>query len=483
MNHSEIIAALEDILPTIKATQDPEGTLLKYASEHNLAPAQLERVVHFYNIAKTNNYLDKSANRAAHYKIINAENVVDKYTASLPAKEISVDAEADAWLSPVSTKQASTSIVDLYREIKGADEEVWDIPTDVYPALNSLGEVHAKLANQITNVETLAQILDDEKSRFTSLAFQMEDWLRSDESHKFATAERDAIALSPDDISEGVGELVNFLGQRHVTADRHEGLLAKLARDTTGMAKIVIEANDAFHAVKAATALYKQDHEEMVELYKEATQGKTRDKKEKAEGDRERPEGRREQARQQPYENVDGGEGVTPDENLWLMENPVSPSQKKDKPREPEKPTSVIDQIQKSLDGLPWVKDHMAPYKSIMGPGGIVDQIRPKQNKGKMLLDQASLDDHANTVLQNLLINDEILSLADPDRVAKLYSTIYRTSPDVALNEEVATMAVREALQYDSLPLHTYKDLADISKSRAEAQRANADLATRRYNI
>ena len=42
MQRDQIIRSLEDLVPEINASQDAEGTLLKFARENNLSPAQLE---------------------------------------------------------------------------------------------------------------------------------------------------------------------------------------------------------------------------------------------------------------------------------------------------------------------------------------------------------------------------------------------------------------------------------------------------------
>jgi len=487
MNHAEIISALEDVLPEIKVTKDPEGTFLKYASAHNLSPAQLERVIHFYNIAKTNNFLDKSANRAAHFKILNSQDVLDKFVTQSGGSDgvDQLDPDAAAWLS-VAPSDKQASIVEVYQAIKGEDPIVSaEEMQSLYENRSPDNTAFVKLSTHIAEMEVLNQVLEDEKETFRENLYKLEDWLRGDGLDKFATAERDAKALAIWDISPGVDAIVEFLDTRHVKVARFDnGKQPRLARDTTGFAKIVIDACEAYANVSNAKQVYDQDHELLVDLYKEATQTK-KDKDKTTGGHKgeahERP-ARRDDSFRQPYSDAPEPQGLTPEENLWMAEHPMVPGKKKDK-REPDKPVSVMDQIQKALDGLPWAKDHMTPYKSLMGPGGIVDQVRPKTNKGQKMLDQAHLDDRAQTVLQHLLINDEILSEAEPERVVRLFNTVYKASPDVALDEEVAAMAVREALQYDSLPLHTYKDLTDINKGRTDAARAQADLANKRYSL
>ena len=87
--NEQIASWFEELIPEIKETGDPRGTLLKFANEKNLAPALLERLGFIYNTAKTVNYLDKSASskRGYNFKILDVPSLIEEYTSKQAAKK------------------------------------------------------------------------------------------------------------------------------------------------------------------------------------------------------------------------------------------------------------------------------------------------------------------------------------------------------------------------------------------------------------
>jgi hypothetical protein len=80
--NEQIASWFEGLIPEIKETGDPHGTIIKFAEEKNLAPALMERLGYIYNTAKTVNYLDKSASssRGESFTILDVESMVKEYT-------------------------------------------------------------------------------------------------------------------------------------------------------------------------------------------------------------------------------------------------------------------------------------------------------------------------------------------------------------------------------------------------------------------
>ena len=80
--NEQIASWFEGLIPEIKKTGDPRGTIIKFAKEKNLAPALVERLGYIYNTAKTINYLDKSASndRGQSFAILDVEDMLNEYT-------------------------------------------------------------------------------------------------------------------------------------------------------------------------------------------------------------------------------------------------------------------------------------------------------------------------------------------------------------------------------------------------------------------
>lgn len=72
-------------------------------------------------------------------------------------------------------------------------------------------------------------------------------------------------------------------------------------------------------------------------------------------------------------------------------------------------------------------------------------------------------------ILQDLLVNDKILSQEDPSSVAAAFRSINQVSPDTTLNREVLRSMLRSAVQSVALSPYDAKTLADVDKARHQA--------------
>jgi hypothetical protein len=106
-----------------------------------------------------------------------------------------------------------------------------------------------------------------------------------------------------------------------------------------------------------------------------------------------------------------------------------------------------------------------------------------KVNKRQKEVDIAADDVGRVTELQRLLLTDPIIGEADPDSVVSLYNTLAKANPEIVKDKNLLRFALREALQYDAVPLHTYKDLISMGKDRASTQDMTQKLEDRRYSI
>lgn len=83
IDQNTIISMLNDVVPQMQKSKDPETTLLKYAKEQNLPPSVLERMAHAFNQLKTNCYMDAADSmekRGSQFSLIDSPELVKKYT-------------------------------------------------------------------------------------------------------------------------------------------------------------------------------------------------------------------------------------------------------------------------------------------------------------------------------------------------------------------------------------------------------------------
>lgn len=92
MRQQLITWLIEDIAPDIRQSKDAEGTILKFARQHNLAPALVQGLGQLYNTAKTLAFLEKagSKGRGDSFPILDVDQLVQKFLELDPVKSAGV---------------------------------------------------------------------------------------------------------------------------------------------------------------------------------------------------------------------------------------------------------------------------------------------------------------------------------------------------------------------------------------------------------
>jgi hypothetical protein len=85
------------------------------------------------------------------------------------------------------------------------------------------------------------------------------------------------------------------------------------------------------------------------------------------------------------------------------------------------------------------------------------------------------------TALESLMLNDSIISTADPNTVQNLHATISQLSPTVASDPVRLAPVLKEALQYDALPIQQIKDLLSVEETAQKVQKLNRENEAAKY--
>lgn len=112
MTQQQILDALDNLMPEVVSTKNPETTLLKFAKTNNLYPTQLEKLGHAFNQCKTLVGLSKQANRGDSFSILNVPEMVSKYSTYTPAEVLTKKDKAIHKKVDKLTKAANTNVVD-----------------------------------------------------------------------------------------------------------------------------------------------------------------------------------------------------------------------------------------------------------------------------------------------------------------------------------------------------------------------------------
>jgi hypothetical protein len=479
MGHQAIVRQLETILPEIRETRDPEGVMLKYATQENFSPAQLEKLAQVYNIAKTLTFMDKSASRGGSFRVVETEALLARYTQPSPTKKADISSWLDqpeaviksaaqddisAWLdSPYEKAAVFAGLPD--GDYLRTEQTRISAESDAVALLEGLhkeaSEAYYRSQVAPIDVVTLNQIIFDQNEDLRAL-FAKTAATVFERSVPFAEVEEDVIDLFGESAAPATAALVSYMKSARVAFTRFDPAAPRrrrLARDRHGLAAVIHQASEILSirdaAVKFAATM---DTNTAVDRMANSLHSK---------GDHEVPydELPTEGQAARVYSN-------SKDTKLRAGPDPDQRDPVHQAPDEAEK-KSPVDSVKdhpafQAVDGLLSKSvNPMAPYNGI---AALIQHLQPSKNKGQQKVDRAMHDEHHVSALQRLMVTDPIISAADPSKVVELANTLRSTSPDASRDPSFLRFAIREALQYDGVPSHTYKDLATLQELQSKTR-------------
>lgn len=532
MNHQAIIDQLSTLAPQLKNAASPEAVLVKYAKDKNLSPAQLERVGQIYNIAKTLNFMDKSASRGDSFKVLDTEKMLADYTTHTPpAVEKEAHDDWSAWMDTPGVRKAASTELDGWAEDTDAptgnakarylahckkagivpniiamasdaefagamynDSFGYDATRDSLPKASRMDEIKEELRKESFakfELDSAAQVIDDTKAELLKLASDLLD-MHKIENLPFSTMEADAFysAKNPDAIKKATDVIADYFDQMGWKLDRHDFSLPapKLARDRYNVLPILTSAVDKIETIKAANA-YIEDFKKKLETKEASTAPPPR--RPGPPINMPRPAG--------GARTAGSGMGAG---NVNLPQRPtgqraaLSSAQPADDGKSKSRDDPDDKDKNKSVGGTKDIEELVRGIAKMYNPDNYASQatkdylghamkVTPSGNSNNR---QKSVDIAASDVgriadLQRLMLSDPIIGEADPDTVVSLYNTLARANPEIAQDSNLLRFALREAIQYEAVPLHTYKDLVSMGKERAQTEELNNKLDGQRYSL
>lgn len=129
---------MESVLPAIVKSGDPEGELLKCASEHNLPIAQVEKLGQVFNTYKTLTGLSVQKNRGDAFSIVDVPSMVEKYASFNPKKVLKKTAgqerPAEKYASSDGWKHMFDRDADSYKITTGGKDDMVHSLRDIMDA-------------------------------------------------------------------------------------------------------------------------------------------------------------------------------------------------------------------------------------------------------------------------------------------------------------------------------------------------------------
>lgn len=517
MDHDKVIKALEALIPQ-GAKSNPENVIIKYASEQNLAPAQLERIAQMYNVAMTINFMNKSASRGDTFQLIDTESLMAKYTDHEDTpKSANIPAEWASWFEVSTMDKAASTFADGLSEMpdivamaKGMQSGgTVTFENDVaYPSLtlDSMWDSFRKESFDKYEVDSVKILIEDSEDNFRKCANKIRDLLQI-HGASFSQIANDTIkSANVGDATSVVDQVAGYLNATRCNVTYE--LTAKsagLIRDEFNAISIMEEAAQSLESIKAARSYLDMYEKEAFQLGGDALdtlnklQGGGSGNKPNKSGKSNKPkdnEGKEKKELKGPATSDSEEEEEARPSNHKNKDNDNKGKGKDSRgggpggpPGGPPKGTESSNNFIGSL-----AQDTMDSGKRILNPDtyfgdansfdGMLKNISPnKMNSTQRHIDGAVSDVANVTTLQRLLMTDPIISEADPNTVIQLYNTLQRANPEIASDPNVLRFALREAIQYDAIPMHTYKDFVETDQKRQQADKDRNEVTNNRYRI
>lgn len=466
--NEQIASWFERLIPEIKESGDPRGTIIKFAEEKNLAPALMERLGYIYNTAKTINYLDKSAkaDRGQSFAILDVEDMVNEYV----SKKANTNHEySDSGFSTFKKKHRVPK--DLFMNVAGFDVQM-DKPEDYEEIKLSSFRKAANLKTSINEAnsqrvdellfnlkEDLRESLEKFAGEYSSVSNTVDfEKVDQDAWYYFEGAAKEACDFLAAHFEGGRGAKVKRAsdqGGRRLIKDY--SLLNQVGRIQEQLNNIKIASGDEFR--RGMMVELTPDEREAQKKNSEKAAAATKEKITLTDDLRDHILDILAQGGN-PGDLILGSGKTNPGD----MTKNLSPGATKNIKA---KPSQIdADKILKGVEGV---------VESV-GEGGrkLIDILRPGEKTRQKDHDVAMEDVEHITVLQNLLTTDEILSDADPERVIEAFNSVRNLAPELAKDLNIMRVQLRAMIQHDGMSVFDANQL-----SKAEYDKRKTDLQVR----
>ena len=434
-------------MPEISETKDPEGVMLKCAKKNNLSIAQLEKLGHVFNTAKSLACFSKQANRGDSFTIVNVPAMCKKFASYTPGEDTAgskkVRSQVDRLVSWANESKSATAL----------EAQYWT-------------ERFNKKASS-KNVPSLSNIISDMWKQSEGGAFYRDEG----QGNQYIEFEP-TYGRKPDiTFDKTAGFIEDLHGMRKSAKEAVE--LYKQIKDEAIL-------NVAADCKKIANAMYFHDtdwkdiaydiHDGMPEKAAavvnlvEAYFKKNRVNFTPAEIEKKayvRAICRDQYGLMSTFKDIIENNEMYKDacEKLEILNRPKTPDQS-------EKMAALLDAMQSPETLTKSVKDLGISDK---------DKMERKQQNAQSTAARSA-------ALQQLLMSDPVLSSADHAQVEDLFNTISNVSPDLAKDPNFIGPVLKEAIQYGSIPVQQLKDLLSVQLDANKIKVTNKQLESGKYN-
>lgn len=445
---------IEDIAPEIRRTSDPEGTIIKFANQHNLAPALVQSLGQMFNTAKTLAYVERSTEKGASFPLLDVPAMLDKYLA-------------------VHTKSASATYVEVdenSNELPEFFQGIIGIPVALETTVEEKPVKMASVREQLKmeddirrSRELIDQVQDDFEHEAREMLAKSANLVRQG-LIDFAQLESDALALYGDSIRPSVNALANFSKSASFDVPRAKdaGGDRLIRTDHQGALPMLVKVAEVFEKIKVLKEL-RGDNEKMAASL---TPPPTAEK----------------DAPAKPAPQDRGNESFLG----RALSLPGKAPKAEPKVQGKSAPETAAPRGDKKAPDRSYLSETLGSIPNpVMGASMLGDKLRGALGEGRnddqAHVDSAYQDAVHSALLQNLLTTDDVLADADPEHVANMYNTLRQLSPAIASDPNIARVALRTMIQHDGVSPFDAKSMLDTEQSHQKVDFNRQLLDSMRY--
>lgn len=500
MTQQQQISLLTSIMPEINETHDPKGVMLKCAKKHNLSPAQLEKLGHVYNTAKTLVGLEKQAHRGDSFTIVDVPEMVASYTTFDPSKEVAkgskdVHRTANRLMKYAEAPDGepgywTRQFLSISRQQeKSASVKFPSILDDIFEKNKRFHFTDEADGNQYEEIKlpggaNLNTILKSAAASAQYVSHQMEKAAEEAREAMYGASERsrDLVreikekliksGMKDDTWQEMVYDMDDYFNDRVKSAsvchyieshldydynckvrpvdlEKRAGVRT-LARDRHGIFEKVDEIVECSEIFKEAKALY--------------------------------------EALKEPLASNEPVTRETVAELAAMMKSGAGASSKKkdsdaaaaSKRGNEALANSAFDLASRGMNSmsdaiLHGTKNRLDAAQDAVDVANAFG-VKTERDLRKV---KENATEQARTVaaLQQLMLTDPVIAEADPYQVEDIYNTISSLNSTIARDPNLLGPILKESLQYGSIPLQTLKDIVSVDKDRQQADKYRLEAA------
>lgn len=510
MTQQKIIETLDELMPKIASTKDPEGVLLKFAKENNLYTTQVEKLGHAFNQCKTLVGLQKQANRGDSFTLLDVPAMVKKYASYNPSdklskKEKEIHKRVNKIVKSASvldTPEDSLPLPDFLEQLKYNGAEINTNSVTEYDLSKSAGNFditfNKKASQEVDTVELLKEarqaVKDSIKVAKSAVSetthivqtkcAHIVDHIRvkgpqiwseivEDTVYRFGPAKSaaaiDAVEnyLEVNHIPYNVADLTKKAYHNNLAHDRHN--MFNIMEDIMQAVDLYKQANHALQGLEVDDTVLKEKID--AELTKEAR----RNKNKKGGGPNNKPNNNNPRPAGNPKNQAP---------TVWqdIKSGPIDFKLNKGLSQAGDiagAASNVVFQAPTKLIQEP-LRNSLGTYKELTGE---FKQLLPKKDHYQKAYDKEKEKLERQMAAEKLFLMDPVLAEADQTEVRELYDTIADISPRMASNPRMMATALKEAIQYGALPISMMKDIADFEDKMHKAETAEVALKKDKYRI